>query len=227
MFRLLQITSAGATFTLLDAIRYGMWCVSTCAAICAAICWWNKTNAELSGGYVCSMCASSPFAAALDLLTVGERTFGDDEDAATSRASVRRASRRAAFDSASSSRAQSIESTFFPISGSENGIQLATGRRCVGRFFRGTSFSASDTSRSASTVVGLPDVSGRLVSSDARLSPRFASFLSFFLCSPTAVFTRVVSADSSFAAAACRRSNMSGISLRSRLSQTLATPPGR
>ena len=50
MFRLLHTTSSGATFTLFVAIRYGMWCVSTCAAMCAAICWLKSTNAEFSGG---------------------------------------------------------------------------------------------------------------------------------------------------------------------------------
>ena len=50
MLRLLQITSSGDTPTFCADIRYGIWCVSSCAAMCAAICWLKSTNAEFNGG---------------------------------------------------------------------------------------------------------------------------------------------------------------------------------
>ena len=59
MLRLLQITSSGATPTPAAWMRYGMWCVRTCAAMCAAICWLKSTNAEFKGWYVCADAGSA------------------------------------------------------------------------------------------------------------------------------------------------------------------------
>jgi hypothetical protein len=229
MFRFAQITSSGATPRCRSAIRYGEWCVRAWAARCAAICWLNSTKALFNGGYVCP-CDSGPgFSASGWLLPGGGRPGCalSSDVSATSLASVMRRARRPADVSTISARAHSMESTFLPTSGRENGRKL-TGRRCVGRLALGTSCSARDTFRSVSAMEGsVKGLSSGFAGAPFPFFWALASAWSFLLRSFAAVFMSDVSALSSVPHAFSRRWYRSGMSLRSRFSQTLATPPGR